>query len=224
MLPLMHDLPRASIPGNRRLVLASGSPRRAELLVAAGYEFTVRPASDSAECGICTSVTAPQLVARYAFRKAIDVGRRLIGGADAESSLILAADTVASLNGQILGKPRDRDHAAWMLRQLAGTRHDVFTGVCLMTPEPTASVVEVVRTELVMQPLGDAELDAYLDTELWVGKAGSFGYQDGNDWLRLVDPNSSQSNVVGLPMERLAALLEQFEQLATPIDTEDLHG
>ena len=218
----MQDLPRAAIPEGRRLLLASGSPRRAGLLAAAGYAFSVQPASDSAECGICTSVTAPQLVARFAFRKAIDVGRHFIGGPEADSTMILAADTVASLNGQILGKPRDRDHARWMLRQLAGTRHDTFTGVCLMTPTPARSVVEVVRTELRMQPLSDPQLDAYLDTELWIGKAGSFGYQDGNDWLERVDPNSSQSNVVGLPMERLAVLLEQFDQLATELNPEDL--
>ena len=222
MLPLMRNLPTAKIPDDRRLILGSSSPRRAELLTAAGYAFTVEPASDAAECGICTSVTAPELVARYAFRKAIDVGRRYVGTPEGRQVMILAADTVASKNGMILGKPKDRDHAHWMLTQLADTIHDVYTGVCLMTPETSRSVVEVVRTRLEMQPLSDAQLKEYLDTELWIGKAGSFGYQDGNDWLELVDPNSSQSNVVGLPMERLAELLEQFDHSAIELKSEDL--
>ncbi|OYP31174.1 Maf family protein [Rhodopirellula sp. MGV] len=208
----MNALPQAAIPGDLPLVLASGSPRRSQLLKAAGYSFTVDPAGADAECGMCSRETAPELVARYAFRKAQDVLSRH------QSALILAADTVASVGGQILGKPHDDRHAAEMLRTLSGRKHDVYTGVCLWRSSDSKCVVDVVRTELVMEQLSDAMIADYLKTMLWEGKAGAFGYQDGNDWIRIVD-NGSESNVVGLPMERLKELLETFDEIAETIDT-----
>ncbi len=211
-LPLMKGLPRGDVPGELPLVLASGSPRRAQLLRSAGYAFTVDPAGEHAECGICSRETAPQLVARYAFRKAEDVARRY------RRAMILAADTVASVYGQILGKPRDEVHAEEMLRTLSGRRHDVYTGVCLWTPHDGRCIVDVVRTELQMETLSDPMIQDYLKTLLWEGKAGAFGYQDGNDWIRIVG-GGSESNVVGLPMERLKELLETFDEIAETIKT-----
>ena len=211
-LPLFHGLTRGEIPGGGPLILASGSPRRAQLLRAAGYTFTVDPAGEDAECGICSRETAAELVARYAYRKAADVVSRYYQG------FVLAADTVASCQGQILGKPRDVDHAATMLRLLRGRRHDVYTGVCLWSADTGRCLVEVVRTELEMQAISDSMLDDYLESMRWEGKAGAFGYQDGNDWLRIVGAGS-ESNVVGLPMERLQELLENFDSLAEQVDT-----
>lgn len=210
-LPLMGNLPNAEIPFGLPLVLASGSPRRSQLLSAAGYQFSIDPASDSAECGVCSRETAPELVARYAFRKAEDVARKHAG------KMILAADTVASVNGQILGKPSNEQHAAEMLRTLSGKRHSVFTGVCLWSTVDHRCVVEVVQTELEMEPISDQVISDYLETMLWEGKAGAFGYQDGNDWIRIVN-GGSESNVVGLPMERLKELLESFEESAEKIN------
>ena len=210
-LPLMRDLPRANLPTDEPLILASGSPRRAQLLRAAGYDFSVQPASESAECGVCSRETAPELVARLAYRKAADVAARDRIG------LILAGDTVASIDGQILGKPRDETHAESMLRTLSGRRHDVYTGVCLWSRADSKCVVDVTRTKLDMQPLSESMLRSYLDSMLWEGKAGAFGYQDGNRWLRVVE-GGSESNVVGLPMERLAELLETFDALAETVD------
>ncbi|MCA9139604.1 MAG: septum formation protein Maf [Planctomycetales bacterium] len=211
-LPLMRGLAKAAIPGDLPLVLASGSPRRAQLLRAAGYTFTIDPASDDAECGVCSRETAPELVARYAYRKAQSVvGRH-------RQAMVLAADTVAACNGQILGKPHDETHAEEMLRTLSGRRHDVYTGVCLWSPGKSQCVVDVVRTELQMATLSDQMIRDYLETLLWEGKAGAFGYQDGNDWIQIVG-DGSESNVVGLPMERLKELLENFHSLAEMIDT-----
>ncbi len=214
-LPLFSDLPRAEVPSGVPLILASGSPRRAQLLRAAGYEFTIDPAGDHAECGICSRETAPELVARYAFRKAADVATRHRRG------MVLAADTVASCHGQILGKPRDAEHAATMLRLLRGRRHDVYTGVCLWAAGTDRCAVDVVRTELQMQPITDAMLQDYLESMMWEGKAGAFGYQDGNDWLQVVQ-GGSESNVVGLPMERLQELLESFDSIAETVDIETI--
>ncbi len=211
-LPLMAGLPKADLPTSEPLILASGSPRRSQLMTAAGYEFQILPASDSAECGMCSRETAPELVARYAYRKAADVAARL------ETGFIIAADTVASCHGQILGKPHDQEHAESMLRMLSGKPHDVFTGVCLWSISRQQCVVDVTRTKLEMDVLSNEMLAEYLASGLWEGKAGSFGYQDGNDWLKVVD-GGSESNVVGLPMERLAELLENFSQLAETVDT-----
>tara|TARA_R110002049_G_scaffold25016_1_gene88223 strand:- start:10737 stop:11417 length:681 start_codon:yes stop_codon:yes gene_type:complete len=210
-LPLMRNLPKAALPTDEPLVLASGSPRRAQLLKAAGYQFTVQPASDAAECGVCSRESAPELVARFAYRKAADVVRREKAG------LVLAADTVASIGGQILGKPHNEAHAESMLRTLSGRRHDVYTGVCLWSRVQSKCLVDVVRTELEMQTLSDSMLRDYLDSMLWEGKAGAFGFQDGNQWLRVIN-QGSESNVVGLPMERLAELLESFDSLAETVD------
>lgn len=212
-LPLFDDLPRAAaMPSDEPIILGSGSPRRAQLMSAAGYDFTVQVASDEAECGMCSRETAPEMVARYAYRKAADIALKNSAG------LIIAADTVASCVGQILGKPRDVDHAEATLRLLSGRRHDVYTGVCVWSVKQSRCIVDVVRTELDMQPLTEEMLAEYLDSMLWEGKAGAFGYQDGNDWLTVIG-GGSESNVVGLPMERLAELLEKFDSIAEIVIT-----
>ena len=210
-LPLMSGLPSTQLPTQEPLVLASGSPRRALLLQSAGYSFTVMVAGVEAECGVCSRETAPEMVARYAYRKAADVVSRI------DSGLVLAADTVASCVGQILGKPRDQRHAEQILRLLSGRRHDVYTGVCLWSAKQKKCLVDVVRTELEMLPLSEKMLQEYLDSMKWEGKAGAFGYQDGNDWLLV--RSGSESNVVGLPMERLVELLENFHSTAETVNT-----
>ncbi len=221
-LPLMRGLRRAELPTDEPLILASGSPRRAQLLSAAGYEFAVIPAGDEAECGMCSRETAPQLVARYAFRKAADVAKKIrldAMGDLAPRGLVVAADTVASCVGQILGKPRDREHAESILRLLSGRFHDVYTGICIWSVAQNRCTVDVVRTELEMQPLSDEMLESYLESMLWEGKAGAFGYQDGNDWLSVRD-RGSETNVVGLPMERFSEMLEQFDQIAETVHSD----
>jgi septum formation protein len=187
----------------RRLILASSSPRRRELLRNAGYRFEVISPADSAECGICSRETAPELVARLAFQKARDVAQR-----QETECLVLGADTVAHCMGHILGKPVDRDHARQMLTMLRGRRHDVYTGIYLWSIPDGKQVVDVCRTELEMEALSERVLETYLDSGKWEGKAGAFGYQDGNDWVRVID--GSESNVVGLPLERLAERLAEF--------------
>lgn len=200
------DLPAVA----SRIILASGSPRRQELMQQAGYRFDVIAPDQGVECGVCSGESPPEMVARLAFRKAEDVMRQVDAG------MIIAADTVAACRGQILGKPVDRDHARQMLQMLAGTQHAVYTGVCLWSVPDHRVCVEACCTQLLMDALDPATIEDYLDSERWVGKAGAFGYQDGNDWLQIL--SGSASNVVGLPMERLHQMLAQFDTLGQPID------
>ncbi|QDU93394.1 Maf family protein [Lignipirellula cremea] len=187
---------------NTPLILASTSPRRRDLMTSAGYQFEVHPPRDTAECGICSKETPPELVARLAYQKAADVGERRSGG------LIIGCDTVAECCGQILGKPTSREHAGQMLRLLRGRVHHVYSGLCLIRQRDQETRVKVAVTKLKMDAVTDSQLEDYLDTELWEGKAGAFGYQDGVDWLQVLA--GSESNVVGLPLELLAEMLDEL--------------
>lgn len=183
-----------------RLILASRSPRRRELMAQYGYTFEVLPASDSAECGLCDQEAPPQMVARLAYQKALDVAER------GEEGILIGCDTICSCQGRILGKPADEDHARKMLELLRGKEHDVFSGLCIWPRPDGMPLVEVDRTRLKMAPLSDQEIADYLATGLWEGKAGGFGWQDRLGWLEVLD--GSETNVVGLPMELLARMLD----------------
>jgi len=186
------------------LILASSSPRRRELLTNAGYEFQVIPPSDMAECGICSSETPPELVARLAHQKAADVLQRC------EAGIVIGGDTVAECVGRVLGKPTDREHARQMLHLLRGRVHHVYSGLCLWRVGDPEASVKVGVTKLKMGAVSDDQLEDYLDTNLWEGKAGAFGYQDGNDWLEVIA--GSESNIVGLPLELLAEMLAEYNR------------
>jgi nucleoside triphosphate pyrophosphatase len=170
-----------------------------------GYRFTVVPPSAAAEsdqAGSGQRETAQELVARLATQKARDVASR------ADRGIVIGCDTVAECGGQILGKPADREHARQMLELLRGEEHHVYSGLCLWRRPGDTYDVRVAITKLRMSPLSDAELAAYLATNQWQGKAGAFGYQDGLDWVHIVE--GSESNVVGLPMELLAQMLRKY--------------
>jgi septum formation protein len=184
------------------LILASRSPRRRELLVAAGYAFEVFPPDDSAECGLCSSENPAQLVARLAYQKAANVAEKVKEG------VILGCDTVAECDGQILGKPLDAAHARRMLQSLSSREHRVFSGLCLWKIPGGQPLVRVATTLLRMDPLTESQLDEYLAGGQWEGKAGAFGYQDRLGWVHIVE--GSATNVVGLPMELLAEMLHDI--------------
>jgi septum formation protein len=202
-----------------RLILASSSPRRRQLLTEAGYDFEVMAPHESAEdvsaCGVCSRSGPAQLVLDLALRKAADVvGRLAADVAEGETPwAVVACDTVAECGGEILGKPADRDHAAAMLRRLRGNLHRVYSGLCVWPsphlPGDGMPLLQGAVSVLSMEAFDDAELERYLDTGLWQGKAGAFGLQDRPDWIRL--ERGSDSNVVGLPMELLGSLLARLD-------------
>ena len=170
------------------------------LLSAAKIAFRIVPPRESAEDEIREGESTEQYVARLAMQKAEDVSDQV-----AADELILACDTVAECDGKILGKPEDRRHAGEMLRWMRGREHRGISGVCLQRDSDGFKNVANDITTLVMDDVPDQQLDAYLDTGLWEGKAGAFGFQDGIDWVHIVQ--GSESNVVGLPMELLMRML-----------------
>jgi septum formation protein len=182
-----------------RLILASRSPRRRALLAEAGYAFEVYRPSEAAECGVCSGETPAELVARLAYQKAADVAGQISQG------LILGCDTLAECHGQILGKPDNEEHARAMLETLSGREHRVYSGLCLWRVPGGEPDVRVAVTTLRMDKLAPEQLDSYLAGGQWEGKAGAFGYQDGLDWVHIIE--GSESNVVGLPMELLDEML-----------------
>jgi septum formation protein len=184
------------------LILASQSPRRRELMTRAGYDFRVDVPDDSAECGVCSQETPPELVARLAFQKAANVAQRT------KSGVVIGCDTVAECQGSILGKPADRQHARQMLQLMRGREHRVYSGLCLWKRPEDVKRLDVDVTRLRMAPITDEDLEQYLETDAWEGKAGAFGYQDGLPWIEILA--GSASNVVGLPMELLERMLAQL--------------
>jgi septum formation protein len=204
-------------PQPRHIILASGSPRRRDLLREAGYNFTVVPPAEDVECGVCSESGPAGLVAELAYRKAAAVARQLMQPPAPSvqwRATILAADTVAECDGFILGKPRDETDARAMLAQLSGREHRVLTGVCLWQGEGQPHI-RVAVTKLRMDRLTDRQFDEYISSGHWEGKAGAFGYQDRLDWVHIIE--GSESNVVGLPMELLAEMLAKLEESAGDI-------
>ncbi len=171
----------------------------------AGYDFEIVVPDESAECGICSRETPEKLVARLARQKAANVVPKITGG------LILACDTVAECNEQILGKPANEEHARQMLQKLSGCEHRVLSGLCLWHVPGGIPRVRVAVTRLQMDRLSPKMIDDYLASGLWEGKAGAFGLQDRLGWIQVIE--GSETNVVGLPMELLAEMLGERNEI-----------
>ncbi|MDD3469774.1 MAG: Maf family protein [Thermoguttaceae bacterium] len=196
-------------------ILASRSPRRRELLAEAGYDFEVVPSSDLAEPAAIAGESPESLARRAALAKAMDVVHQLLpdGPDEAEQKaeiqrVVIGCDTVAVLDDKILGKPADREDARRILDALRGHRHACISGLCLWNLSTDAVLLQCEQTTLRMKKISDTTLEQYLDTNLWQGKAGAYGLQDGIDWAMIDE--GSETNVVGLPMELLDELLTDF--------------
>ena len=177
------------------LFLASASPRRKQLLAESGFAFQILLPDETAEDERLPHELPEEYVRRLAFQKAKNVADKV------EQGIILGSDTIVLCGESILEKPVDRNNARKMLQQLRGQVHQVLSGLCLIKKANNieTTFLDAATTRLVMKPISDEALESYLDTELWQGKAGAFGYQDGNDWIDILE--GSESNVVGLPLE-----------------------
>ena len=188
-----------------RFILASESPRRAELLKAAGFTFDVMPSRVDEQRR--EGEPAEDYVLRVAAAKADAVAR------ERRDAPIVAADTVVVLDGHIMGKPKDEVEATDMLRMLAGRTHEVLTGVVVRFGDEQRR--HVARTQVRVTPLSAAEIAWYVGTGEPRDKAGAYAVQGlASRFIEAVD--GSYSNVVGLPVAAVYRLLQEVVGLRTP--------
>ena len=205
---------------NVRLVLASASPRRRELLSQIGLEFTVMPSTKEENA---KTTEAGALVQELSRQKAVDIWEQLSGGqgqnpdADQEQIseetqepnlngkrqpelLVIGADTVVCCEGKILGKPHSREAAAEMLTALQGRSHEVYTGVTLYSQSETVTFFECTQVEFY--PMTEVEISEYIDSKEPMDKAGAYGIQGlGARFVKGI--RGDYNNVVGRPVGRL---------------------
>ena len=179
----------------KRLILASASPRRREILSHIGLDFDVVVTDADEENNLPADVG--ELVCELAKRKA---------AACAADGIIIACDTVVSLDGRVLTKPKDEADAARMLHELSGNTHQVYSGLCVTDGEKT--VCSHTVTEVRMREISEDEIFAYIATGEPLDKAGSYGVQDlGGIFVEKI--NGDYYNVVGLPLESLCKILKE---------------
>ncbi|MCO5063401.1 MAG: Maf-like protein [Rhizobiaceae bacterium] len=189
---------------DKKLVLASGSPRRIELLQQAGIEPDRVFPTEIDETPL-RSEHPRSLAKRLAREKAENAAQRLKEESEYEPAFVLAADTVVAVGRRILPKAEILDEAANCLKLLSGRTHRVYSGVCLVTPDGKLRQ-RLVESRVRFKRLSRQELDAYLASGEWRGKAGAYGVQGlaGSFVVKLV---GSYTNVVGLPLYETVALL-----------------
>lgn len=178
-----------------RIILASNSPRRKELLGGLGidYEVKVLPGIDES---YPDSLKGEEIPVYIASEKAVAYRAVM-----QEDDLIITADTIVYLDGEVLGKPRDAADAARMLRLLSGKTHQVITGVCITTQAFQKSFAAV--TEVTFDTLSEEEIDYYVSKYAPMDKAGSYGIQEWIGFIGVTGMKGSYFNVMGLPVQRL---------------------
>lgn len=185
----------------RPLILASKSPRRSQLLREAGFEFTVQ--SMDVDESFPPDMPVEEVAAYLARRKAL-AGREMIKNRE----ILLAADSVVILNGQIFNKPAGAEEAFAMIRQLAGQKHTVITGVCLLGAERECTFSE--HTDVYFDEMDDTEIAYYIRTCQPFDKAGAYGVQEWIGHCKIRRIEGTYANVMGLPVHRVYAELQQF--------------
>ena len=184
------------------VVLASNSPRRKELLSGLGIDYEVKTLPDIDE-SFHEGMDGVEIPAYIARAKA-DAYRALM----AEDELIITADTIVWLDGEVMGKPHDAEDARRMLRALSGQTHQVITGVCLTTVEMQKSFATV--TDVSFCRLSDEEIDYYVERYRPMDKAGSYGIQEWIGFVGVESISGSYFNVMGLPIQRLYTELKKL--------------
>lgn len=185
-----------------KIILASNSPRRRELLAGLGIEFEVRvlPGIDES---YPASMPAAE-TAEYIAGKKAAAYRQVM----ADDELVITADTVVIVGDEVLGKPADTQMAAQMLRKLSGRTHQVMTGVCMTTSEQTVSFS--VKTDVTFKQLVEDEIEYYIKKYQPLDKAGAYGIQEWIGYIGCTGLNGSYYNVMGLPVQRIYTELQRF--------------
>jgi septum formation protein len=185
---------------NFRLILASTSPRRRELLAQAGYVFAVEAAD------VDESVRVGEAPGDYVQRLAEEKARAVFVKHADQEVIVLGADTTVVCDGEILAKPADAEDAKRMLRRLSGRVHEVLTGVAVATVAGVASGIET--TSVTFLEIPEAELDLYCATAEPLDKAGAYGIQGyAARWIPRID--GDYFNVMGLPIARVVRMIEE---------------
>ncbi len=185
-----------------RVMLASASPRRHELLKMLGVQFTVAPSVDV--CEVYPSSLSADDVAPYLATLKAEAYRRTMP----DDALMITADTVVIADGKVLGKPADEAEAMEMLRMLSGRTHKVVTGICVFTPEKMLS--DRAETEVTFAPLTEEEIKDYVTCCRPLDKAGAYGIQEWIGAIGVQSIHGSFYNVMGLPLHKLYTLLKAF--------------
>ncbi len=183
-----------------RVILASNSPRRKELLSQIGVDFEIIPSKFEEHM---IDLPTPELVEHFAYMKAKDVAASVQSDA-----LIIGSDTVVCLDG-IMGKPKSRDEAYDMLRKLSGKQHHVISGICVINNATGEYLTGHEDTSVNMKELSDSEIAAYINTNEPMDKAGAYAIQ-GMGSLFVERIEGDYFNVVGLPLFRLGKMLKHF--------------
>ncbi|MFQ9511425.1 MAG: Maf family protein [Lachnospiraceae bacterium] len=188
---------------NQTIILASGSPRRKELLNQIGISFTVNPSKKEEK--ITTNIPS-EVVRELSYQKAMDIAEQ-----SSEGSVVIGADTVVAYEGKILGKPKDRTDAQNMLRMLAGNTHSVYTGVTIIKKENNRCLEEIFykETRVTMARMSEEEIETYVDSKEPMDKAGSYAIQ-GKCAAFIEKIDGDYYNVVGLPICEVYHRLKKY--------------
>jgi septum formation protein len=188
----------------KKLILASGSPRRQHLLRQIGLPFEVR--ESGIDEGSESAGDPVRYVSGLSERKAEAVGKTI------DNAVIIGADTIVRIDGEILGKPVNRDDAARMLRMLSGRTHEVYTGVSIIDRPSGRRMSAVEVTRVTFRPLEEDEIRSYVSTGAPMDKAGAYGIQDDMGAVFVDRIEGCFYNVVGLPLSRLFVMLREFQK------------
>lgn len=189
-----------------KIILASASPRRRELLAQTGYTFEVQ-VSEKEE--FYTSTNPDDIVKELALLKATDIGEK----SERRNVVIIGADTVVAYDGMILGKPKSEEEAFSMIKSFQGDKHQVYTGVAIMSYDENGKeeiVNDAVRTDVYVNPMTDDEIWGYIKSDNVMDKAGSYGIQSGFA-VHIEKIEGDYFNVVGLPVSYVYNVLKNIE-------------
>ena len=193
---------------NRRIILASASPRRRELMAMAGYEFEIK-VSHKEEKYVSTEPS--EIVKELALLKAEDIAEQETVILNGEEVVVIGADTVVAHASKILGKPKSKEEAFDMIKGFQGDKHQVYTGVAVLKydGEGNKSIVnEAVKTDVYVNPMTDEEIWKYIENDNVMDKAGSYGIQSGFS-IHIEKIEGDYFNVVGLPISFIYEVLKK---------------
>ena len=199
-----------------KIILASNSPRRKELLAGLGipYDVFVLQGIDESYPDTLPANEVAEYIARKKAKAYVNVNLNdssQLSTLNSQLSLILTADTIVVCDGEILGKPHDADDACAMLRKLSGKTHQVYTGYCLQTADKTVS--GTVCSDVTFKELSDEEITYYVEKYKPLDKAGAYGIQEWIGYIGITGIRGSYYNVMGLPVQRIYEEIKKLGNL-----------